>query len=316
MRGRVAFQGERGAYSEVAALQYFNTTELIPKRTIADVFYSAEMHEVDYAIVPIENSIEGSVNETYDHLLTTHLKIQGEVYLRIEHCLIGYEHSSINSIRYVYSHPQALGQCRGFIQRHGFEPIPYYDTAGSVKMLKEKRPDASAAIASRLAAEIYGLSILAEGIEDSKNNYTRFLILACSERGAEGGREGGEGEGRGEGGEVGKGEGKGKKEKGEGKGEHVANTTGIMGPSSKTSIIFTLEHRAGALYDVLREFASRGINLTMIVSRPIKDRPWEYNFYLDFEGHSLDDRIRECLERVKDKVVFLKVLGSYPKAVI
>ncbi len=293
---RVAFQGERGAYSEVAALQYFNTTELIPKRTIADVFYSAEMHEVDYAIVPIENSIEGSVNETYDHLLTTHLKIQGEVYLRIEHCLIGYEHSSINSIRYVYSHPQALGQCRGFIQRHGFEPIPYYDTAGSVKMLKEKRPDASAAIASRLAAEIYGLSILAEGIEDSKNNYTRFLILACPERGIEGGRE--------EEGEE------------EEEGEHVADTTGIMGSSSKTSIIFTLEHRAGALYDVLREFASRGINLTMIVSRPIKDRPWEYNFYLDFEGHSLDDRIRECLERVKDKVVFLKVLGSYPKAVI
>lgn len=291
---RVAFQGERGAYSEVAALQYFNTTELIPKRTIADVFYSAEMHEVDYAIVPIENSIEGSVNETYDHLLTTHLKIQGEVYLRIEHCLIGYEHSSINSIRYVYSHPQALGQCRGFIQRHGFEPIPYYDTAGSVKMLKEKRPDASAAIASRLAAEIYGLSILAEGIEDSKNNYTRFLILACPERGIEVGRE----------------------EEGEEEGEHVANTTGVMGSSSKTSIIFTLEHRAGALYDVLREFASRGINLTMIVSRPIKDRPWEYNFYLDFEGHSLDDHIRECLGRVKDKVVFLKVLGSYPKAVI
>lgn len=305
MSVRVAFQGERGAYSEVAALQYFNTTELIPKRTIADVFYSAEIHEVDYAIVPIENSIEGSVNETYDHLLTTHLKIQGEVYLRIEHCLIGYEHSSINSIRYVYSHPQALGQCRGFIQRHGFEPIPYYDTAGSVKMLKEKRPDASAAIASRLAAEIYGLSILAEGIEDSKNNYTRFLILACPERGAEGerGGKGGEGRRRGEEEKV--------KEV-----EYVANTTGIMGSSSKTSMIFTLEHRAGALYDVLREFATRGINLTMIVSRPIKDRPWEYNFYLDFEGHSLDDRIRECLERVKDKVVFLKVLGSYPKAVI
>ncbi|MEM1950727.1 MAG: prephenate dehydratase [Candidatus Nitrosocaldus sp.] len=289
MKVRVAFQGERGAYSEVAALQYFNITELIPKRTIADVFYSAEMREVDYAIVPIENSIEGSVNETYDNLLTTSLKIQGEIYLRIEHCLIGYEHSSINSIRYVYSHPQALGQCRGFIQRHGFEPIPYYDTAGSVKMLKEKRPDASAAIASRLAAEIYGLSILAEGIEDNKNNYTRFLILAYPEKGEEGVRRVEEGEGR------------------------VANS---ISPNSKTSIIFTLEHRAGALYNVLREFASRGINLTMIVSRPIKDRPWEYNFYLDFEGHELDDRIKECLEGVKDKVVFLKVLGSYPKAIL
>ncbi|MEM2062938.1 MAG: prephenate dehydratase domain-containing protein, partial [Candidatus Nitrosocaldus sp.] len=126
---KVAFQGERGAYSEMAALQYFNTgVELIPKRTIADVFDSTEKHEVDYAIVPIENSIEGSVNETYDRLLNTNLKIKGEVYLRIEHCLIGYEGSSIDSIRYVYSHPQALGQCRGFIQRHKLEPIPYYDT--------------------------------------------------------------------------------------------------------------------------------------------------------------------------------------------
>ncbi|MCS7141340.1 MAG: prephenate dehydratase [Candidatus Nitrosocaldus sp.] len=305
---RVVFQGERGAYSEMAALQYFSTgVELIPKRTIADVFYSAEVHEADYAIVPIENSIEGSVNETYDHLLSTHLKIQGEAYLRIEHCLIGYEGSSMDSIRYVYSHPQALGQCRGFIQRHGYEPIPYYDTAGSVKMLRERRPDASAAIASRLAAEIYGMRILAEGIEDSSNNYTRFLVLANEEWEGEGRRRGeastvtvvaaGSGRGR------------------EGRAGGEAAGMG-MSVGSKTSIIFTLEHRPRALYDVLGEFASRGINLTMIVSRPIKDRPWEYNFYLDFEGHMLDDIVGKCLERVKSKVVFLKVLGSYPKATI
>ncbi|MFN4337145.1 MAG: prephenate dehydratase [Candidatus Nitrosocaldus sp.] len=295
---KVAFQGERGAYSEMAAYQYFNArAELIPKRTIADVFYSTERNEVDYAIVPIENSLEGSVNESYDHLLTTHLKIKGEVYLRVEHCLIGYEGSRIDSIRYVYSHPQALGQCRGFIQKYRLEPIPYYDTAGSVKMLSERRLDATAAIASRLAAEIYGMSILAEGIEDSKNNYTRFLILADVEVGRV---RGGEGEGEGE-------------VEGEGEGDDGASMgTGM----SKTSIIFTVEHRPGALYDVLGEFASRGINLTMIVSRPIKDRPWEYNFYLDFEGHILDGRIRECLESVKGKVAFIKILGSYPKATI
>ncbi|MEM2920356.1 MAG: prephenate dehydratase [Candidatus Nitrosocaldus sp.] len=287
---KVAFQGERGAYSEMAALQYFNTgVELIPKRTIADVFDSTEKHEVDYAIVPIENSIEGSVNETYDRLLNTNLKIKGEVYLRIEHCLIGYEGSSIDSIRYVYSHPQALGQCRGFIQRHKLEPIPYYDTAGSVKMLSERRLDAAttaAAIASRLAAEIYRMSVLAEGIEDSRNNYTRFIILADVE-------------------EM-------EKEEEDDRGAGVMMGTGM----SKTSIIFTIEHRPRALYDVLGEFASRGINLTMIVSRPIKDRPWEYNFYLDFEGHMHDSSVMECLERIKSKVAFIKVLGSYPKAAI
>ncbi len=285
---RVAFQGERGAYSEMAAYQYFNTRvelipiELIPKRTIADVFYSTERHEVDYAIVPIENSIEGSVNESYDHLLNTHLKIRGEVYLRIEHCLIGYKGSRIDSIKYVYSHPQALGQCRGFIQKYRLEPIPYYDTAGSVKMLSERRMDATAAIASKLAAEIYGMSILAEGIEDSKNNYTRFLILADAE-GVEGGGE---------------------------RDDRASMSSGM----SKTSIIFTVEHRPRALYNVLGEFASREINLTMIVSRPIKDRPWEYNFYLDFEGHILDGKVRECLESVEGKVAFIKILGSYPKA--
>ncbi len=269
---KVAFQGERGAYSELAVLQHFNDNDvvLIPKRTLADVFYSVESNDVDYAVVPIENSIEGSVNETYDLLMSTNLKISAEIYLRIVHCLISYGNTSIEDIRYVYSHPQALGQCRGFIIQHRFEPIPYYDTAGSVKMLKEKRLEKSAAIASKLAAQVYGMKVILEGIEDSKSNYTRFLVLADKD--------------------------------------------GKRSGNDKTSIIFITKHVAGSLYSILEEFAKRGINLTMIVSRPLKDRPWEYAFYLDFEGHRLDDSVKECLDAIKEKVVFLKVLGSYQRA--
>jgi len=267
---KVAFQGESGAYSEMAALQHFGSNiELIPNKTLSDVFEAVESKRVDYAIVPIENSIEGSVNETYDLLLDTKLMVNNEVYLRVVHCLISYGDSSMEKIQVVYSHPQALGQCRSFIRSHGFEPIPFYDTAGSVKMLKEFRIDNAAAIAGERAAEIYGMKIFAKSIEDNKNNYTRFLVLR----------------------------------------DRDSESTG----NDKTLAIFTTKHMPGALHKVIEEFASRNINLTMIMSRPTKEKPWEYNFYVDFEGHRSEQKIKECLERLKDKTVFLKVLGSYPK---
>ena len=273
---RVAFQGERGAYSELAVLQYFSDKSdliLSPNRTLADVFNAVESGEADYALVPIENSIEGSVNETYDLLMNTSLRIRGEVYVRVSHCLIGYADTNVEDIRYVYSHPQALGQCKEFIKRYRLEPIPYYDTAGSVKMLRENHIHNAAAIASRVAADVYGMRVIMEGIEDSKNNYTRFLVIAE---------------------------------------EDSTIPTG----KDKTSIIFVTKHVAGSLYNVLQEFAVRGINLTMIVSRPLKDRPWEYAFYLDFEGHRSDEKVRESLDSINSKVTLLKVLGSYPKATI
>lgn len=266
---RVAFQGERGAYSEIAALKYFKDVELIPCKTLADVFDLVKK-DADYAIIPVENSLEGSVNEAYDLLLTTDLYIIGEVYVRIVHCLISYEDNDIDDIKKVYSHPQALGQCRGFINAYKFESIPYYDTAGSAKMLANNCIKDAAAIASKRAAEIYNMKIIAESIEDDKNNYTRFLVL----------------------------------------GKEQAEPTG----NDKTMIIFSTKHIPRALYEALGEFATRDINLTMIISRPIKGRPWEYNFNLDFEGHITDPKIRECLEGLKRKTSFLKVLGSYPKA--
>jgi prephenate dehydratase len=267
---KVAFQGENGAYSEMAALQHFGpSVELVPHKTLSDVFEALESRKVDYAIVPIENSIEGSVNETYDLLLDTKMMVSNEVYLRVVHCLISYNDSSMEKIQAVYSHPQALGQCRSFIRSHGFEPIPFYDTAGSVKMLKEFRIDNAAAIAGERAAEIYGMKIFAKSIEDNKNNYTRFLVLR----------------------------------------EKDSEPSG----NDKTLVIFTTKHMPGALHKVIEEFASRNINLTMIMSRPTKEKPWEYNFYVDFEGHRSEQKIKECLEHLKDKTIFLKILGSYPK---
>lgn len=265
---KVAYQGERGAYSEIASIKYFgNNATLIPCKTLSDLFDMTD--KVDYAIVPIENSIEGSINEANDLLLTTNLNVIGEIYVRIIHCLISYEENNIDDIKRVYSHPQALGQCRRFINSHGFETIPYYDTAGSVKMLASSNLKDAAAIASARAAEVYNMKIIKEGIEDDKNNYTRFIIL----------------------------------------GRDDTKPTN----NDKSMIIFATKHIPGTLYNVLGEFAARNINLTMIVSRPIKGKPWEYNFYIDFEGHKDEECIKECLENIRSKVTFFKFLGSYPK---
>ena len=266
---RVAFQGERGAYSEAAATSFFKEQiETIPHPTFYDILESTELGKSDYAILPIENSLEGSVGESYDLLLSTSLNVVGEIYHRIRHCLIGFQ--SLDKIDTVYSHPQALGQCRKFIQHHKLKAVPTYDTAGSVKILLELKSDKSACIASKNAAEIYKVPVIKEGIEDTTNNYTRFLILAKKRQ---------------------------------------SKTN-----NDKTSIIFSVKHVPGALYNILEKFNANRINLTKIESRPTKSTLWEYNFYVDFEGHEIDPNIQDVLRKLKQNTEFLKVLGSYPRA--
>jgi prephenate dehydratase len=196
------------------------------------------------------------------------LNVIGEIYYRIHHCLIGT--GSIEDIDTVYSHPQALGQCRQFIQENSLKTIPSYDTAGSVKIIKDLNKDSIACIASRNAAEIFGVAVIQEGIENNTNNYTRFLVFS-----------------------------KEKNDKTE---------------NSKTSIIFSVKHEAGALYQIIKEFHQYKINLTKIESRPNKNTPWEYNFYVDFEGHQDDSSIKDMLKKLRDNSTFLKILGSYPIA--
>ncbi len=272
MQGKeVAFQGEAGSYSEQAAFQFFGSSiTTYPRESLEDVFKAVEQDEVEFGIVPVENSLEGSISRSYDLLLESSLKVCGETELRVVHCLIASPETRLDSIKRVYSHPQALGQCKTFLKHLGFKLIPTYDTAGSVKMLKEKGTTDGGAIASARAAEIYGMKIIAKEIEDNPNNFTRFFILSKEDSPPSG--------------------------------------------NDKTSIVFSVKHRPRALYDFLKELADRDINLTKIESRPTRQKPWEYNFYLDFEGHREDKSPREVLQSLEKTALFLKILGSYPRA--
>ena len=277
MAPKVAFQGERGAYGEMATLQYFSDVKLLPLKSFQDVFDAAENGKVEYIVVPLENSIEGSINEIYDLLLQTKMTVVGEIYQRVRHCLIA--NRGAKMIRYVHSHPQALAQCRIYLQNKGLKPVPTYDTAGAAKMIKENKMADSAAIASKRAAELYNMEILDESIEDRKNNYTRFFVLSP-------------------------------KKKRSGKSDPPDSS----GHPHKTSIIFSVRHVPGALFGILGEFAIRKINLTKIESRPTKETPWEYNFYVDFEGHLQNKTVHEVLLSIKPKTSYIKILGSYKKA--
>jgi chorismate mutase/prephenate dehydratase len=194
----------------------------------------------------------------------------GEIHHRVIHCLIASPDTRLESVKKVYSHPQALAQCRNFLKHLDCELVPTYDTAGSVKMIKEQGIPDSAAIASARAAEIYEMKILAREIEDNPNNFTRFFILAREDSPPSG--------------------------------------------NDKTSIVFSAKDKPGSLYKSLNEFALRNINLTKLESRPTRQKPWEYNFYLDFEGHRQDSAAQEALKSLEDTTIFIKVLGSYPRA--
>lgn len=179
MKKRVAFQGVLGAFSEDAVHRFFgNEVELVPLPEVNDVFEAVSSGEVDYGVVPVENSLEGSVTQVNDLLLENDLTVVGEVIVRVVHCLIGHPDADLDDIKRVYSHPQALAQCRKFLLKHPeWEKIPAYDTAGSVKLVKERGQKEEAAIASERAAVHYGMKVLAKEIQDSDRNYTRFFVL-------------------------------------------------------------------------------------------------------------------------------------------
>jgi chorismate mutase/prephenate dehydratase len=268
----VAFQGEIGAYSEEAALQYFGQdVSTKPCESFDVVFKAVEQGEVTYGVVPVENSLEGSIARVYDLFLSSSLKVRGETELRVMHSLIANPGVTLDNVKRVYSHPQALGQAQAFLRQLNVEAVSTYDTAGSVRMIKEKNITDGAAVAGARTAEIYGMKILARQIEDNPNNYTRFFILSNQD----------------------------------------SPPTG----KDKTSIVFSVKHKPGALFSAMKEFADAGINLTKIESRPTRQRAWEYNFYLDFEGHREDKKIKDALKSLEEHSLFLKVLGSYPRTV-
>ena len=177
-RLKIAYYGEEGSYSEQAAIQHFGNSSILQGYRFLPEIFDAVKNGTAYGIVPIENSTEGPVTQTYDLLLESNLTIVGEVIVKIDHCLIANPGIGMKDIRTVYSHPQALGQCRSYIEKHGFNSMPFYDTAGSVKMIKEKKLNDSAAVASSMAASVYKMKVLARSIQSNKRNFTRFIVMA------------------------------------------------------------------------------------------------------------------------------------------
>lgn len=285
---RIGFQGERGAYSEEAVLAHDPDAEPVPFDRLSEVFSAVATGEVDQAVVPIENSQAGSINRTYD-LVRKHgpaartarraegsprrhdLHIAGEVVVPVDHCLLALPGSSLADLERVRSHPQALEQCRSFLDEHGLEPVASADTAGAARELAEAKAPDEAALASHRAAELYDLEILAEAVQTIDENWTRFVVL------------------------------------------DPEPAPRAEGPQ-KTSLVLATEHRPGALYEALGAFAERGVNLLKLESRPSREKPWEYVFYVDLEGHRRDEDVRAGLAELAQSAKFVRVLGSYERA--
>lgn len=244
---------------------------MLPCQSFPEVFLALKSGSATHAVIPIENTLHGSIHENYDHLLEYKVPIRGETSIRISHQLIALPGTRFRQIRRAFSHPVALNQCRSFFEKHKqIEPIPFYDTAGSVKMLREQCPPDAAAIASETAAEMYGGIMLKRNIEDDRRNFTRFFVLS----------------------------------------KRTAALKSAAG-EWKTSVAFSTPNLPGALFRAMACFARRDLNLTKIESRPLRARPWEYLFYLDITGSEQEPPLKRALANLSEITNFLRVLGSY-----
>jgi len=273
MPDAVAIQGEAGSFSHAAAIETHGPAlELVPCTTFVDLFRAVETGSASSGVVPIENTLAGSVHENYDLLSAHELHVIAETELRIRHCLIARPRTALDDIHRVASHPVALAQCRHFFLTHpGVVAVPAYDTAGSVRDLMAGRGGSDAAIASKLAAELYGAEVLAEGLEDHAENYTRFLVVA----------------------------------------REPPPVARRQAESNKTSLILALGNSPGSLHRALGVFAARGLDLSKIESRPLPGRPWEYLFYLDVLDAG-QGTVGEAIEELRTFAFGVRSLGTYP----
>ena len=282
---KVAIQGERGSFSHEAAEKMLPGSKVIPCARSAEVFDRLQRGSVAAAVIPIENSLAGTVAEHADLLVAHDVFIQAEFLLRIVHNVIAAPGVKLSALRRVLSHPVALDQCRDFFRHHPrIEPVPFYDTAGSVKhVITHSLPD-SAGIASRHAAREYSGKILQAGIEDDKRNFTRFFLIRKSPKTRSAPRKG--------------------------SAANPAYQRLIPPGANKTSIAFKLKNVPGALFKSLSVFALRDISLSKIESRPLRGRPWEYIFYVDFLRGD-DEPARNALHDLREVAEQVKVLGIY-----
>lgn len=272
----VAIQGEHGAYSEAAAFEHLGKKiKTLPCKTFEQVFDSVVDGKSTYGLLPIENSLTGSIHQNFDLLQRFQLTIISEYHLRIQHCLLGLPDSQLEFIQRVYSHPVALAQCDSSLDELGVERVAEYDTAGSAKLIREKNDPHAAAIASKHTSEVYGLKVLKENLEDNSENYTRFLVLSKEAK--------------------------------------VVNDPEKVNQDYKTSIVFSLDNKPGILFKALSVFALRDIDLTKIESRPLVGKPMEYIFYIDFVGHVEAQICKRALRHMEEIAPFIRVIGSYER---
>jgi prephenate dehydratase len=268
---KIAFQGEKGAYSHIACEEIYKGAEIKNCATFEETFKIAFDDESIKAIIPLENSLAGRVADIHHLLPKYKLQIYGEHFQKVEHCLLSKQEAEFKDIEYVRSHAQAIGQCQNVIKKNKFKPIISADTAGSAKDLAEGDDKSIAAIASELAAKIYGLKILEKNIEDEASNVTRFLIMGRNIR----------------------------------QPKHEKNKKYI------TTCVFRLKSEPSALYKSLGGFATNQINLTKLESFSVKNTFDQANFYLDLEGHIEEKAVQKSLEELSLHTKSLDILGVY-----
>lgn len=268
---KVGYQGVCGSFSEEALIKYFkNYDEVKNYEEFIEVFEALKNNEINYGVLPIENSYTGAITEVYDLLVKYNFFVIGEECLKINQHLLGVEGTIIENVKEIYSHPQGFAQSKGFLNKlTDIKLIPYYNTAISAKYVAEIKDNTKCAIGSKRASEIYGLEILKENINDNKDNYTKFIIV-------------------------------GKKLK-------------YNIECNKISIVFSLEDKAGTLYNLLRYFAENNINMLKIESRPNKNTSWKYLLYVDFEGNLEDISVKNALNLIEKNSVYFKIIGNYKK---
>lgn len=268
---KVGYAGVPGAFAHQAMLEYFGDVNNVNYVNFKDVYEAMKNDEIDYGIVPLENSSTGAINDNYDLVRDYDFYIVGEHSVDITQHLLGLKGAKIEDIKDVYSHPQGIMQSSNYLRAHQNITVhDYSNTAAAAKFVSESNDKTKGAIASKIAAKLYNLDIIQENIHNEQSNNTRFIII----------------------------------------GKHLEDHE----QTDRVSIVFTLEHQVGSLHSVLKTIRDHHINLSRIESRPIKDKRWQYYFYIDFEGSLHDDNVKLALEQMKTKCLTLRVIGNYQHA--
>ena len=266
---RIGYYGVRGSFTEEAMLKYFGDSKYVEAyEEFENVFSAVKNDEIDYGVVPIENSSTGAISDVYDLLYKYGFYILGEVCIRVNQNLVGIKGTTLETITEVYSHPQGFSQSTEFLKSYKqWELIPHHSTANSAKLVDELKDKRKAAIASKRVANIYNLEIIKENINNQSENFTRFIVI----------------------------------------GKELEKNL----KANKVSVVFSLDDKAGTLYKLLRHFAENNVNMIKIESRPMKNGPWKYFLYVDFEGNLYSEEVSKALALIKQSSLYFKLLGAY-----